>query len=166
MTDIDLGRSVAWKVLAGAILFGGGGVALCVVSLIGMPGRDPSQRAIGVAIGAALILVGVAAFLGMRKSGLRARITADGLAVGEISLRWAEVTRIGLDVEKRWVGRATYRFYTLTFTVAGERPDLETWREGAEYHYALGQSGRAGRRLDRELRRAGERYTGMRDVTA
>lgn len=167
--DLNLGWAVAWKGVVSAFVLGGGGLALCVVCLSGLPEQDLSLRVAGVVVGLVLLLVGVGALFGLRKYALRARIGDDGLVVrrrdGELRLRWDEVRRIGLDVEKRWMGRTRYRHYTLTFELAEDRPDLATWREDGGYRYDLGQAGHAGRRLDRELGRAGTRYTGMREAS-
>ncbi|MPZ82915.1 MAG: hypothetical protein GEV28_21970 [Actinophytocola sp.] len=173
--EINLGWAMAWRATLGGLVLGGGGLALCVAAVVGPPGRDPSQRALAVLFGLVLLLVGVGVLVAVRTSGLRMRLDEDGATVrhrthGGFSVRWDELARVRLLRENRWVGRGRAWHYTLVLEPAGadfgeRNPDLDLWREGADYRYELGRLGLAGRRLDRELaRRCPHTYRGLTRV--
>jgi len=164
---LNLGWAVAWRATVAGIVLSGGGAALCVVAVAGLPGRDPSQRAIAVLMGLVLLLIGVGAFLGVRRFGLRVTIDGAGMSLRQrdfgFDLRWDEVHALGLTGEKRSVGRGRAWFYTLDLTLSDPdgHPELDLWREGRRHHYDLGRLGLAGRRLDRELTHACAAYGGL-----
>jgi hypothetical protein len=163
---MNLGWAVAWRAtLAGAVL-GAAGAALCVVAVAGLPGREPSQRAIAVLMGLVLLLLGVAALFAVRKLGLRMTVDDTGMSLRQrdfgFDLRWDELHALGLTSEKRSVGRDRTWFYALDLTLADpdDHPELDLWRDGRHHHYDLGRLGLAGRRLDRELTRVCPTYGG------
>ena len=167
---LNLGWSSAWKGVAGGVLMAGFGVWLLVVSVSGLvAGRADGRQAFGVVLGAVLLLVGVLAFAGVWMSRLHMSVDGRGLLVrrrdGGFALTWPEVSTVRLEVEKRWVGRVRLRLYTMAFTLREPRPDLDLWQETDGHRYALGQLGRAGRRLDKALAaHAGSCYQGVRET--
>jgi hypothetical protein len=159
LTEIDLGWAVAWRATLAGLVLAGCGLALCVVAVVALPGRDPSQRALGVLFGLALLAFGVLVLVAVRRTGLRLRADGTGMTIrhrtlGGFTVRWDELAELRLLRENRWVHRGRAWHYTLVLRAArGELPELSLWREGGRYRYELGRLGLAGRRLDRALAR-------------
>ncbi len=156
MTEIDLGWAVAWRAAAGGALLAAGGLALGVAAVVGLPGRDPSQRALAVVFALVLLAVGVLILVAVRATALRLRVDATGMTVehrrhGGFTARWEDVASVRLLRERRWVGRARTWHYTLVLEPRRDIPSLDLWREGSGYRYELGRLGLAGRRTDRAL---------------
>jgi hypothetical protein len=158
MTEINLGWAVAWRAAAGGVLLVAGGLALGVAAFAGLPGRDPSQRALAVLFALVLLAVGVLILVAVRAMALRLRVDETGMTVehrrfGGFTARWADLASVRMLREKRWAGRARTWHYTLVLDPRRDIPSLDLWREGSVYRYELGRLGLAGRRMDRTLAR-------------
>jgi hypothetical protein len=159
LTEINLGWAVAWRAALAGVVLTACGLALCVVAVAALPGRDPSQRALGVLFGLALLAFGLLVLVAVRRTGLRVRADGTGMTIrhrvhGGFTVRWDELAEVALLRENRWVHQGQAWHYTLVLRPAdGELPELELWRERGRYRYELGRLGFAGRRLDRALAR-------------
>lgn len=167
MTVINVGRTLALRAAAGGVVSTAGGLALCGAAVFGLPGRDPSQRAFAVLFGLVLLAFGVLVLFALRKSGMRLRIDDAGLSAehklhGGFTVRWDELAGVRLTRERRWVDSWPRWHYTLDLDPLRELPDLELWKEGGRYRYALGRLGFLRRRLTKALERhCAGRYRGM-----
>lgn len=129
----------------GLVVFGGGGVAMVVVSLTGVARQTSSQAMYGVLFGLLSMAFAVLIAIGLRRSASTLTVTASGFSVAAreaaFEVRWTEVSRLRVWREKRRVGRwMNWWFYRLEWT-ASSGPDF--LREGDEYAYALGHLGGA-----------------------
>jgi hypothetical protein len=169
VTVIRAGRTMTVRGWICGVVFSSGGIALCGAALFGLPGRDPSQRAFAVLFGLAMLVFGVLVLMAVGTAKARLTVDAAGLSVDHglhdaFVVPWDDLAGVRLWRERRWVGGWPRWHYTLELDPLDELPDLELWKEGARYRYALGRLGFLGRRLDRALaRHCPGRYRGLAD---
>lgn len=127
----------------GLVVFGGGGVAMLVVSLTGVARQTGSQAMYGVLFGLLCVAFAGLIVIGLRRSASTLTVSASGFAVAArdaaFEVRWTEVSRVRVWREKRRVGRwMSWWFYRLEW-ISASGPDF--LREGDGYAYALGHLG-------------------------
>lgn len=132
----------------GLVVFGGGGVAMLVVSLTGVARQTGSQAMYGVLFGLLCVAFAVLIVIGLRRSAGTLTVSASGFAVVTrdvgFEVRWTEVTRLRVWREKRRVGRwMNWWHYRLEWTSPAVDPAYGFLRKGGEYAYALGHLGEA-----------------------
>ncbi|MEV6911284.1 hypothetical protein [Amycolatopsis sp. NPDC051071] len=124
----------------GFVVFGGGGVAMLVVSLAGLARQTGSQSMYGVLFGLLSLAFAGLILLGLRRSAASLVVSAAGFAVpGSFEVRWTEVTRVRVWREKRRVGRWMHWWHYRLSWVAASGPELLL--DDGEYAYALGHLG-------------------------
>lgn len=166
LVKLDSGTK-RWAI-AGAVLFGIGGLVAFGTVWAGLDEQTDSQRMGAVLVGLGSVAFAVVAGVALRRPSNTLTIDMSGFVLRqpphvESSVRWSELSRVFVSREKRYFRSISYWHYRLDWwpdlpEFDARHPELRDFAEGDRYRYELGRLGWNARNLGQGFERFGPHY--------